>query len=144
MERHLTFSNQHGVYRGGSVELERRLSELGVNLSECAQVWELVLNAYRANELKMSELPAWVDFLPCSTELLESAFGRYKAMQVRHNRGTFTTLLAALPTVLHRFSAESIRDQFARVTNKDMKAWLEKKGLLDSSQSRRSKAYAAA
>jgi len=139
----LTFSNQYGVYRGGSVELQRRLAERGVNRSQCQQVWEVALSAYRDNELKLEKLPKSVSCLPCSTELLESAFGRYKAMQRHHNRGTFTTLLAALPTVLHKFSAESIREQFSRVENKDLKAWLSKHDLLNSTQSRRAKAYAA-
>ena len=140
----LTFSNQYGVYRGGSVELERRLLERGVNRSECQQVWGVVVGAYRDNELTLEEQPKSVSCLPCSTELLESAFGRYKAMQRHHNRGTFTTLLAALPTVLHQFSAESIREQFSRVENKDLKDWLHKNDLLNSTQSRRAKAYAAA
>lgn len=140
----LTFSNQYGVYRGGSVELERRLAARGVNRTEYAQVWEIVVSAYRDNELKLEKLPQSVVCLPCSTELLESAFGRYKAMQRHHNRGTFTTLLAALPTVLHKFSAERVREQFSRVGNNDLRAWLSEHDLLNSTQSRRAKAYAAA
>lgn len=140
----LSFNNQHGVYRGGSAELLGRLEARQVDRSACGEVWRIVVNAYRDNEQKLLQLPDWVVCLPGSTELLESVFGSYKAMQRHHNRGTFTTLLAALPTLVHRFSAESIRDQFARVSNKDLRAWLKEKDLLNSTQSRRVAAYAAA
>ena len=140
----LSLTNQYAIYRGGTEELRRRLEAHEVDRAACAQVWEIVMNAYRYNEEKLKTMPASVRCLPGSTELLESLFGGYKSMQRHHNRGTFTTLLAALPTLLHQFSAASIREQFSAVSNKALKAWLIEHALLDSTQSRRAKAYAAA
>jgi len=140
----LSLSNQHGVYRGGGLELRRRLDALAVDVARSDPVRQIVTSAYAENEAKLHLLPNTVTCLPCSTELLESVFGRYKAMQRHHHRGTFTTLLAALPTLLHTFTAESIREQFTAVSNRSLKQWLAEQNLLNSTQSRRAKAYAEA
>ncbi|GAA5511279.1 hypothetical protein [Novipirellula caenicola] len=138
----LRLSNRYGVYRGGSAELRSRLESLAVDREACEGVWRLVIDAYGDNEQKLLGMPSTVDCLPGSTEMLESIFGSYKAMQGHHNRGTFTTLLAALPTLVQRFSASSVRDHLTRVSNKDLQAWLVQHGLKDSTQSRRTIAYA--
>jgi dihydroorotase-like cyclic amidohydrolase len=81
---------------------------------------------------------------PCSTEVLESAFGGFKALQGHHGRGTFTSLLAVFATQFDQCTPAKIRERFDRVSNKNVKDWQKSSGLTDSTQSRRTRAYAQA
>ena len=140
----LKMGNQVGLYRGSSEELKRRLNQCRIDAPLAVDLREFILQCYAENEAKLVELGPQCERLPCSTEVLESSFGCFKAMQRHHNRGTFTTLLAALPTIFSSFTASSVRQQFRRVSNKQLQQWYADHDLKNSTHARRAAAYAAA
>ncbi len=79
--------------------------------------------------------------LPLSTEILESSFGLFKQLERQHSKGGFTSLLAAFGALLKPATPESIRCDFARVSVKQMRAWVNK-NLKTTLASKRQTAYA--
>ena len=140
----LKIGNGCGLYEGSTEELRRRLSQCRIDAPLAMDLRDYILQCYTENESKLSELGPQYERLPCSTEVLESSFGCFKAMQRHHNRGTFTTLLAALPTIFSNFTASGIRTQFRAVTNKHLQQWYADQNLNNSTHARRAAAYAAA
>ena len=65
--------------------------------------------------------------LPLSTEILESSFGLFKQLERQHSKGGLTSLLAGYGCLLQPSTPESIRSDFARVSVKDMQAWVSDK-----------------
>ncbi|MCG8649145.1 MAG: hypothetical protein MI861_04895 [Pirellulales bacterium] len=59
-----------------------------------------------------------------STEILESLFGRFKHLERQHSRGGFTRLLAAIPTLCRKATADLIRLRFAKTKADDVQCWL--------------------
>ena len=59
-----------------------------------------------------------------STETIESAFGQYKRLEGQHSKGGFTTLVAAMPTLLYDWTPELVRKHLSQTSVKDMKRWL--------------------
>jgi hypothetical protein len=60
-----------------------------------------------------------------STENLESSFGMYKQLEGQHSKGGFTSLLAAMPTLLIEWTPERVRESLNAVSVKQMKTWVE-------------------
>lgn len=142
--RVLQYANEQGVFVGASEALRHQLAECPAN-SELAQILREEMNSfYQSNENKLSALAQADLRLPCSTEVLESAFGSFKAIQGHHGRGTFTSLLSVFATLFDSCTPEKIRERFTRVANRDLKEWLQSSGLTNSTQSRRTQAYAQA
>lgn len=140
----LKMGNRCGLYRGATEELKIRLSQCQVDSPLAMNLRDYILSCYAENEAKLDDVGLWCDRLPCSTEVLESSFGSFKAMQRHHNRGTFTTLLAALPTIFSGFTAPGIRAQFQRISNQGLQQWYADHNLKESTHARRAAAYAAA
>lgn len=138
----LTLANEQGVFAGASELLRERLSGCDVQDELAFQFSDQIVSFYRHNEAQLEKLNRAGIRLPSSTEVLESGFGGFKALQGYHGRGTFTSLLAVFATQFDDCTASKIRKRFSRVSNKDVKAWLKSSGLTDSTQSRRTRAYA--
>jgi hypothetical protein len=138
--RTLHQANDLGIWIGSTGQLTRQLEALPAGNDWVVKIRCELIAINARNESKLESLGSDCLHLPCSTELLESAFGSFKSIQVHHNRGTFTSLLATFPTLFDNCTAEKIRKRFASVNNKDVKTWLEQAGLTDSTQSRRMKA----
>ena len=62
---------------------------------------------------------AWI-----STENLESSFGLFKRLEGQHCKGGFTTLVAAMPTLLYDWTPVRVRECLEAVSVKQMKTWL--------------------
>ena len=60
-----------------------------------------------------------------STENLESAFGLFKRLEGQHSKGGFTSLIAAMPTLLTHWTPELVRDCLQTTSVKQMKQWLK-------------------
>lgn len=142
--RVLRQANHEGVCAGSSVALREKLAEYPANSELARHLREQMVSFYQSNEAKLSALNHEHLRLPCSTEVLESAFGSFKAIQRHHGRGTFTSLLAVFATLFDDCTPEKIRRRFASVCNDDLQMWLKEAGLLNSTQSRRTRAYQAA
>ena len=82
--------------------------------------------------------------MPVSTEVLESTLGRYKQLQRQHNRGSFTSLLAAFPALFNPSTPATIARHLKAVNNDDVKKWVVKLNLNNSTQAKKNQAYRAA
>ena len=78
-----------------------------------------------------------------STEILESSFGLFKQLERQHNKGVFTSLLAAFGALLKPAIPESIHRDFARVSVQHMRTWVTN-NLKTTLASKRQTAYAEA
>ena len=81
--------------------------------------------------------------LPVSTEIPESSFGLFKQLERQHSKGGFTSLLAPFGALLKPATPESIRRDFARVSVKQMRTWVNN-NLKTTLASKRQTAYAEA
>lgn len=144
MSEALVMANEEGVFAGSSDQLAKRLGDVVVKHPPSQEFAFQIVTFYRHNESQLAKLDEPSLRLPSSTEILESGFGGFKARQGYHGRGTFTSLLATFASEFDTCTPEKIRRRFARVGTKDVKAWLKKSSLTDSTQSRRTAAYARA
>lgn len=137
----LEIANEKGVFTGASERLRKCLMDCQVEDELAYEFADQIVSFYQHNEAQLGKSNLSGLRLPCSTEVLESAFGNFKALQGHHGRGTFTTLLAAFATQFDHCTAAKIRERFSRVSNEDVKVWIKSSGLTNSTQSRRTSAY---
>ncbi len=142
MSEAVLMANTEGVFAGSSDQLARRLREVGVKTPHAQEFGDQIVTFYRCNENQLTKLKQGSTRLPCSTEIVESGFGGFKARQGYHGRGTFTSLLATFASEFDACTPEKIRKRFAQIRSEEVKAWLKRSGLTDSTQSRRAAAYA--
>lgn len=62
--------------------------------------------------------------LPGSSEILESSFGRFKALEGEHQKGGFTSLLPALGALVGQLDLETIRAALLHVPGKHVRRWI--------------------
>ena len=137
----LTQANGQGVWVGASAQLRQEL--LPATSDRVVQLREKLLEIVSANESELKALPGEGLRLPCSTEVLEAAFGAFKALQRHHDRGTFTVLLATFPALFETCTANKIRQRLSRVSNQVLQEWITTSGLSNSTHSRRMQKKAA-
>ena len=137
----LEFANCKGLYLGSTDELTKQLKEISATSDMAKALLAAILGFYQTNEQKFRSIPNAPVKLPCSTEVLESAFGVYKTFQRCHQRGSFTSLLASFAGIFDQCTATKIATRFARIRNKDVGKWLAESGLCNSTQARRVLAY---
>lgn len=141
----LTFTNEKGVYRGATDELRKHLAQLKLPHDELSsQVLDQLVEVYWQCEYRLINSPYASMRMPVSTEVLESTLGRFKQLQRQHNRGSFTSLLAAFPALLNPSTPETIARHLKAVNNDDVKKWVKKARLNNSTQAKKNKAYRAA
>lgn len=140
----LKMANEQGVFVGASELLRERFLGCDVEDPLAFDFRDQIVSFYQHNEAQLEKLDRAGLRLPSSTEVLESGFGGFKALQGYHGRGTFTSLLAIFASQFDTCTAAKIRERFSRVSNKDLQAWLKSTGLTNSTQSRRTRAYAQA
>lgn len=133
-------SNDRGVWIGATKQLREDLMAMPAPTDWTHRMRERLIEIVASNETQLEQLKIEGLRLPSSTEVLESAFGAFKAIQRHHNRGTFTTLLATFPTLFDHCTPAKIRDRLSRVSNQDLVAWVKGAGLSDSTQARRMQA----
>jgi hypothetical protein len=130
-------ANELGVSIGSSEQLRDQLMAMPADNAWVEQIRTRLVEIVAANESLLTQLQIEGIRLPCSTEVLESAFGMFKTIQRHHTRGTFTTLLASFPALFDNCSPQKIRKRFPAVTNKQLNDWLKDAGLKNSTQARR-------
>jgi hypothetical protein len=64
--------------------------------------------------------------LPGSTEIVESAFARFKTLEKQHSQGGLTMLLPVMATLLSDHTPEAITDSLERVRVQHVKNWQAK------------------
>ena len=115
----VTFVNKQGLSRGTADRLAADLQSRQT-CDDSRAVADRLVDFVRQSEEKLSEGQR----LPLSTEILESTFGLFKQLERQHSKGGFTSLLAAFGALLKPATPESIRRDFARVSVKQMRAWV--------------------
>ncbi|QDV64024.1 hypothetical protein Mal65_31720 [Crateriforma conspicua] len=134
----LSWINQSGLRCDSTAELRDLLAswlELPSGQSG-RQMAEKLVDFVAASE---QQLPAgsraWL-----STEILESLFGRFKQLERQHSKGGFTRLLACLPTLCRRVTADRVRSRFKHVQAGDVQQWI-RDTLPNTLTARRNAAY---
>jgi hypothetical protein len=125
-------------YRGSAEDLRQSITPLGVNAPAQALRDELV--AFVEGE---SQKAHDGERLPGSSEVLESAFGKFKEIEGNQSKGGFTALLLALPAILGGLTADTVRKALQFAKTQDITKWIHEH-LGESHQSKRRAAYNAA
>lgn len=124
MQTSLKFINEQGLSIGHCERLKALLDaeasqhEQPCQLSQSMATKLIEFVAESEVGLRAGER-AWL-----STENIESAFGQYKRLEGQHSKGGFTTLVAAMPTLLYDWTPELVRKHLSQTSVKDMKRWL--------------------
>lgn len=136
----LTFINEQGLSVGATRRLRAKLKSL--NLCKTSrEVVKRTLAFMKKSEKRLKALKLPDPRLPMSTEILESAFGRYKQLERQHSAGGFTSLLASFSTVLKPVTPEEVATAFVKVSTKEMREWVHDQ-LGKTLQSKKNQAYA--
>lgn len=137
-------TNTTGLFQGATTQLRQSLAPLLEGHTRDNLVTTLhqaLIAIVEDNERRLAGLGDPGLRVPGGTEILESAFGSFKALQAHHSQGTFTSLLATFATLFATSTPEQIAARFAAVSNRDLTNWLQDSGLTNSTPSRRTQAY---
>jgi hypothetical protein len=140
----LNQANTQGLSLGATEQLRQSLDPLlagNMGHDRVTTLHQELIAILQTNEHRLARLGDPTLRVPCSTEVLESAFGAFKALQAHHSRGTFTSLLASFATLLDTCTPQKIAARFSAVSNRELTTWLQDSGLTNSTQSRRTKVY---
>jgi hypothetical protein len=134
----LQFVRTQGLYRGAAKHLQKRLCELSVGAAAARLRNELAEFVARQSErLKPGER------LPGTSEVIESAFGKFKTVERDQAKGGFTGLLLALAACVAERTQEVVQDALQKTRTREVIAWI-KTMLGDTVGSKRRIAYEAA
>ena len=136
----LKFINEQGLSPGATRRLKAKLETLDL-CDTSREVVKRTLAFINESEKRLKALKLKEARLPMSTEILESAFGRYKQLERQHSAGGFTSLLASFSTLLKPVTPEEVAMSFNKVSTKDMKKWVHDQ-LGTTLQSKKNQAYA--
>ena len=140
MQASLKFINTRGIFGGAAAELEKLLADQarkhGQRCELSRSMRDKLIEFVRTSEVGIAPGErAWQ-----STENLESAFGLFKRLEGQHSKGGFTSLIAAMPTLLTQWTPDLVRQHFATTSVKQMKQWL-KQNLAPTLTAKRATAY---
>jgi hypothetical protein len=131
------FVRTQGLYRGARKDLRKRLRTLTVGVVAAQLARDLAdFVTAQSRQLRRGER------LPGSSEVLESCFGKFKAMERDHSKAGFTSLLLALAACVSARSQEAIHSALHTSKTRDIIAWIKSK-LGDTFGSKRRTAYRA-
>jgi len=134
----LKFVRTQGLYRKAAKDLRKRLRSLALGES-AAQLGDDLTNfvASQAKQLKLGER------IPGTSEVIESAFGKYKVVERDQAKGGFTGLLLALAACVAERTQEVVHETLQQTKTKEILAWIKSK-LGETVGSKRRIAYRAA
>jgi hypothetical protein len=134
----LKFVRTQGLYRKAAKDLRKRLRKLPLGES-AAQLGHDLANfvAGQAKQLKLGER------IPGTSEVIESAFGKYKVVERDQAKGGFTGLLLALAACVAERTQEVVHETLQQTKTKEVIAWIRTK-LGETVGSKRRIAYRAA
>jgi len=120
IEAGVTFADEQGLFRGAAERLRVLFEPLASRAPGRRMAEELIAFVADAeSSLKKGER------LPMSTDVLESLFGSFKQLEGQHAKGGFTSLVAALGSLMRTATPETIRQAFAAISTDDLKAWTQ-------------------
>jgi hypothetical protein len=110
-----------GVYVGAAAALAEQLRPLRRYAS--GQALAAVLVDFVQTQQAQAQA---AERLVGSTEVLESLFGRFKALSREHSRGGVTALALALPALLSTATSAEVAQALARCKTADVRDWVKK------------------
>jgi hypothetical protein len=113
------FVRQGGLYPGAAKTLAGRLVTL--SRTESGQTLAQTLVAFLFEQQSQAKR---AERLVGSTEVLESLFGRYKALTREHSRGGVTALALGMAGLLGAPSEQEMAEALTGCTTKDVRAWV--------------------
>lgn len=116
------FVSGHGHFAEAAAELRQQLPAHPNHTSTRALCEELL--AFVSAESAKAKAH---ERLPGSTEVLESCFGRFKALERDQSRGGFTSLLLSFGALLSETTVETIQSAFERSRTQDVWNWCREK-----------------
>ena len=134
----LDFVRTQGLYRGAAKDLRKQLRKLPLG-GTAAQLRDELTKfvAGQARRLKPGER------IPFTSEVIESAFGKYKTVERDQAKGGFTRLLLALAACVAERTQEVVHEALQKTRTIDVIAWIKTK-LGETVGSKRRIAYQAA
>jgi hypothetical protein len=132
----LDFVRRRGLYLGAGFALARTLP---ARSGAAEQLREELITFVRGEALKTE----CGERFPGTTEVLESCFGKLKALEDGQSKSGFTGLVLSLGAMVSRWTAESVGEALERCRVRDVMDWC-RKTLGESVQSQRKRAYAHA
>jgi len=114
----VTFVNREGIYRKAADDLRRELPAQYGHETTRRLADELV--AFVAAESAKARPD---ERLPGSTEVLESSFGRFKALEKNQAKGGFTSLVLAFGALLAKTTTAAIRAALEASRTRDVIQW---------------------
>ena len=129
----LDFVRCRGLYPGAGFDLTAALPTASGTASELRD--ELIAFV-RGESLKVR----FGERLPGTTEVLESCFGKLKALEDGQSKSGFTGLVLSLGAMVSKWTAESLAEALEQCRVRDVLAWC-RKTLGESVQSQRERAY---
>jgi hypothetical protein len=133
IERTLDFVRTRGYFVGAGLKLGAALPEAS---GTAAELREQLIGFVRSESAKAKA----GERLPGSTEVLESCFGKLKALEQDQSRSGFTGLVLSLGAMVSKPSLETMAAGLERCRARDVWAWC-KETLGQSVQSKRRVAY---
>jgi hypothetical protein len=129
----LNFVRCRGLYLGAGFDIAAALpAASGV----AAELRDELIEFVRGESLKAR----LGERLPGTTEVLESCFGKLKALEGGQSKSGFTGLVLSLGAMVSQWTTESLAEALERCRVRDVLAWCRKM-LGESVQSRRERAY---
>ena len=137
IEMVLHFVRTQGLYRGAAKELRKRLRKLHVGVSAAGLRDDLVrFVVEQTKPLKPGER------IPGTSEIIESAFGKFKNLERDQARGGFTSLLLALAACVAERTQEVVHEALQNTKTREVLGWFKAK-LGETVGSKRRIAYQA-
>jgi hypothetical protein len=134
----LQFVRTQGLYREAAKDLRKELRKLRVGASAAKLRDDLTeFVARQVKPLKPGER------LPGTSEVIESAFGKFKTLERDQAKGGFTGLLLALAACVAERTQEVVHEALQKTRTREVIAWI-KANLGDTVGSKRRIAYQAA
>lgn len=120
----LRLINREGLAHGTAKKLRKAFEDECQDQPPCEvrdRLIETLIEFVLANESKLATRDrAWL-----STENMESSFGAFKQLEGQQSKGGLTSLVSAMPMVLRRWDASSVRTCLSSISTKQMRAWVE-------------------
>jgi hypothetical protein len=135
----VTLVNCQGICKGVSKQLARQFSQMDGLKDSSKQMAAELVKFVKSQE----RLAKPTERFPGSTEILESAFGKFKQLEKQQSRGGFTQLLLGFGSLLANLVPETVREALQSSSTVDIRTWAaENLGLTLFAQ--RKLAYASA
>jgi hypothetical protein len=129
----LDFVRCRGLYLGAGFDVATVLPTAS---GGAAELREELIHFVRGESLKARV----GERLPGTTAVLESCFGKLKALEDGQSKSGFTGLVLSLGAMVSKWTAESLGEALERCRVRDVAAWCRKM-LVQSVQSQRKQAY---